>query len=221
MRAYFRVADGDSYERPFDFTPRKFYAWSEHGLYSTKIADWSGNRSYGTFGALLTARMVSMLRSRGIGLSRIRHAHEFLCNVLGYRYPFVAKPIWTDSVKFPEHVYASIERDQYTADLFGQFIFPELAEIERVHHANLEFDGRPAEAAHWHIAPGVSIDPLTQGGVPCVKGRRVPTSVLWANIRAGLSATDVSDMYRVEVGKVEAALDWERRLDEVRIGAPA
>lgn len=224
MRAYFRVADSAGYQRPFDFTKRMFHAWAKQGFYSTDIADWPKEwrgKRYTSFGALLTARMIAMLRSRGISSQRISAAHTYLQQVTRYEYPFIAKPIWTDAARFPNSVYASIDRDQYAADLFGQFIFPELIKIERVHQANLEFTGRPTQAAKWEVAPGVMIDPLMHGGEPCVKGRRLPTATLRVENDLGVPTRDIGGLYNVDESQVEAALDWERRLAEFKVGVHA
>lgn len=96
ISAFFRVADASAYPRAFEFTNRMFHAWAKQGFYRTGTTDWPkkgrANR-YVIFGALLTARRVVMLRSRGVGLPRIRTAHEFIKAATGHEFPFIAKPI--------------------------------------------------------------------------------------------------------------------------------
>lgn len=214
IRAYLRVADAPDYQRPFDLTDRRYRAWAKQGFYRTETADgpkeWRGKR-YTTFGALLTARMVAMLRSRGVRLPRIRKAHEFLRVATSHEYPFIAKPIWTNPASYPKYVHTRIAKDKSAAVLFRRHIFPKLAEIHQAHEMNLSFVGHPALAAKWEITPGVLIDPRIQGGWPCVKGRRVPTSVLWVQHQHGVPIHKVANLYRVRLDQAEAALAFHER----------
>lgn len=224
IRAYLRIADSDRYDRAGNFSYGKFRSWSEKGFYNIEVADWSRRRRYISFGEMLTARMVSLLRGRRVSLGKIRKAHEFLRDATGDEFPFVAKPVWTDAAQFSDHVYAYLENHPVAADLFGQIIFPNLREIEQVRDAGLKYSQKSAgeeRAAKWEIVPGVMIDPMKQGGVPCVKGRRLPTSVLRASLDDGLSVRKICSAFRVDEPTVKLALDWERQLSEARAGAVA
>jgi len=50
----------------------------------------------------------------------------------------------------------------------------------------------------------VEADPMVRGGVPVIRGTRVPVSLLFANIASDMTVTEVADDLDLDVGKVRA-----------------
>lgn len=41
----------------------------------------------------------------------------------------------------------------------------------------------------------ITIDPAQMGGVPCIRGRRIPVSVVVSMVREGMSEAEILDAY--------------------------
>ena len=93
---------------------------------------------------------------------------------------------------------------QMAFDILRQYLIP-------VH--GLTFDENSGMAASWTPAKGVSLHPEIQFGAPCVANTRIPTGAIYGMVKAGDSPEFVAKAYGISIGSVEAALDWEYRLE--------
>jgi uncharacterized protein (DUF433 family) len=59
---------------------------------------------------------------------------------------------------------------------------------------------------NWHRY--VSVDPNVQGGIPVIKGTRVPVQVLVGSLAGGMTMKEVGEQYRVTSTQVRAALAY-------------
>lgn len=208
--AYAHTTDASVWGRESVLTASRLGDWGKRGYFDTKRDERDRYRRYISFAELITARMIAMLRSFGIQWKQIRSAHDYILKATGEAHPFATKTFWTDDSDHPTHLYTTVDDILVSADLSGQRLFRTLRKTKLVATGQLEFS--QGRAATWEPHPDVLIDPRVQGGVPCVKDRRIPTSVLHAMHRSGDSIQILADDFETSTGLVEAAIAWEERL---------
>jgi len=96
-----------------------------------------------------------------------------------------------------------IVRDQ---KVFQKIIAPFLRDVE--------FSGDDLAVRWWPLFENkrVVIDPARRFGQPIVTREGVPTSVLYAALRAGEPMNRIACWYQVEKRSIEAAIAFERQL---------
>jgi uncharacterized protein (DUF433 family) len=50
-------------------------------------------------------------------------------------------------------------------------------------------------AAHLEAFPGITINPKQMGGVPCIRGIRVPVATVVGMVAEGMTAAEIPDDY--------------------------
>ena len=154
--------------------------------------------------------MISLLRSRGVSFKAIRESEQFVQDLTGSRNPFATEDLWhSDSdifLNFRERIISTAERQgQYAMDLLGPY-------LKRVdHYPGLTFDG-DGLANLWRPHHSVALNPHIGFGAPCIEHTRIQTEVLWSLYNAGESLEWLAEVYEIAPDKVNAAIEWERRL---------
>ena len=181
-------------------------SWIREGLGIDPIEVASRRRAV-TFHDLIRMRMVSLLRTRGLSLSRILEAEQFAREVTHSPNPFVTEPIWTFSsdafLLFREQHLAISRKGQYALSFLSDYLNP-------VHHGMWFDDEGVAES--WYPSPSVVIQPGVEFGAPCIENTRIQTEVIWSLYQAGDSPDFIANSYGIEVKEVRAAITWEERL---------
>ncbi len=199
-----------SSERPYpSATSRAIAAWIRRSVDVEAVTLGSQRRAL-HFHDLIRMRMISLLRSRGISFKAIRESEQYARDLTGSRNPFATQALWhSDSdifINFRECIIS-------TAELQGQYAM-ELLEpyLKRVdHYPGLKFDGEGL-ANLWRPHHSVALNPQIGFGAPCIEHTRIQTEVLWSLRNAGESVESLADVYEIAPEKVNAAIEWERRL---------
>ncbi len=68
-----------------------------------------------------------------------------------------------------------------------------------------------------HLLKRIAVDPNICGGVPCIRGTRVPVSVILDALAEGLTPDEVRDHFpHLEIEDIRAALAYAAELAEQR-----
>lgn len=68
----------------------------------------------------------------------------------------------------------------------------------------------------------IAVDPKVQGGLPVIKGTRVPVQILVGSLAGGMEVEEICEQYRVTPVQVKAALAYAAEvLAEERVYALA
>lgn len=208
--SYLEATDREAWADGMSLSLDKLGNWGKRGYFTDKRGGMGHRKRYVGFGELISVRMIAILRSYGIAWNRIKTAHDYIQVETGVRYPFATKTFWTDDSDHPAHLYAMVDDQLVAADRFGQRFFKELRKRKIVTVGMLTFHEDRALA--WNPHDDVVINPRIQGGVPCVQGTRVPTSVLFAAFDAGYDPAEIAGHYKLTPDLVESGLEWERLL---------
>lgn len=210
VRSYLEATDRSAWGEGMSLSQEKLANWGKRGYFTAKRDGGGHRKRFLGFGELVTVRMVAILRSYGIAWNRIKVAHDYVQGETGVRYPFATKTFWTDDSDHPAHLYAIVDDQLVAADKHGQRFFSELRKTKIVTVGMLTFHAD--RALSWEPHDDVVINPRIQGGVPCLQGTRVPTSVLFAAYEVGYAPAEIADHYQLTPDRVETGLQWERRL---------
>lgn len=173
-----------------------------------------------SWGEFVEAQLLSQFRDAGVSLQRLRPAVEELREEFNMPYPLAAfKPLLEvegrelvmkiqQDVNVPGPLSLVVVRS-------GQTVLSVKAQkfVDRV-----EYGTPPKYAERIQAAKGsaVFIDPLKAFGRPAV--RAVPTEVLAEGFRAGESATELADLYDLDLEHIEQALRFEMVQAEAATG---
>ena len=207
LRATDHLARADK----FSLSPQQITGWAKKGFARIESDDVFSQHRYIRFPDLITMRMVAILRSHGISLAKTTDAYEFLADALSTTHPFVDRTLWVDDTEVAGDIYAEVDHILVTATRHGQLPFSQLLTRKIVETANLKFDEENLTTA-WSPQDGVVIDPLIHSGAPCIKGTRIATRFLYNMYEAGEHAEEIADWYEIDLGQVESAIKWEKRL---------
>ena len=199
-----------SSRRPYPkATSQAIAAWIRRSV-DVEAVELGGRRRALHFHDLIRMRMIALLRSRGISFKAIRESELFAQDLTGSRNPFATEDLWhSDSdifLSFRERIISTAEQQgQYAMDLLEPY-------LKRVdHHPGLTFGG-DGLASLWRPHHSVALDPHIGFGAPCIEHTRIQTEVLWSLRNAGESLEALADVYEIAPDKVNAAIEWERRL---------
>ena len=164
-----------------------------------------------TFSDLISMRLVATLRRAGIRWREIDAIVRRLRAGTETQRPLANQSAWNDvdwAVEVLEELYPLAKGAPHLNEpdflgLLQDFLIPE---------HGLAFDEKSGEATSWEIQDGIVLHPLVQSGAPCVKGTRIPAGALAGTVAAGDSIERVAKAYRLAPETVQAACDWEHRL---------
>lgn len=211
VSAYLNVIDGDLRGDPVSVSSDRIAGWGKRGYFrERRNLHEPRNKRYVSFGELITTRMIAILRSYGISWKAIKSAHDYVRSQSAASYPFATRTFWTDDSDHPTHLYTVVDDRLVAADRWGQQFFKSLRRTKLVSSSGLAFSGDVAVS--WSPHSGVMINPRVQGGMPCIEGTRVPTTVLFAAHDAGYNLAEVSKHFELTAGQVKSGLAWEERL---------
>ncbi len=160
---------------------------------------------------------IAFFRSEGVSAQVIRRAAEEAARLLG-PHPFAVQRFSTDGqgifadlrareIRVPgvpkEDVMEQLEKGQI---VMAHIVRPYLREISW---------GVDLAEAFWPCTPDVDIvmDPKRCFGQPIVGADTIPTRTLYRRFRAGDTIDQLAESYRTSLQAVQAAVDFERRLE--------
>lgn len=187
--------------------PEWVVRWSTKSTVGPAIVEPAFGRMF-SFADLLSFRVGSLIRQRGVSDRHLRQGMETLRSRSG-----LARPLASSEVIASLATSGSSFLSDFSTGVFedigqgGQGVFQE---IVRVHLERVMFDANGGPI-RWQPADGVVIDPAIQAGAPCVAGTRVPT----ATVAAMLDDEDPEDValdFNITVDAVMSAERFERSL---------
>ena len=162
------------------------------------------------FDDLIAMRLIAALRSAGVSQRGISECELLMQEETGLEHPMAAETLWGgDGPGFAELGRCLMDagsRGQAALSLVRRHLIPA---------QDLVFDESSGQAISWEPQPGIALNPLIQFGAPCIKGTRIPTAALAGMVAAGDSVGSTAHAYRISTYDVEAACDWERRVQSV------
>jgi uncharacterized protein (DUF433 family) len=161
------------------------------------------NPPFLTFHDLISAYVIHELRRRRVRLKDIREGARFLRRALGTERPFAHQRLATVGTGFFAGLPDAgrwLDAGQGGQAAFDDVIQPLIRPIEY---------GRDSMASAWYPQTGISIDPRIQAGAPCVRGTRVPTSLIASLLEAEETQASIAEQFRLTKRQVMAAKDYE------------
>ncbi|MCS7206326.1 MAG: DUF433 domain-containing protein [Dehalococcoidia bacterium] len=208
-------ATGPEMRRP---SYRSLLRWITSGLLRPLATTQSGRERWVTFEDLISLRMLVALRQAGFSLQHIRRVHAWLEEASRYPRPFALQDLWLGETE----IFIQMEQSLVSASREGQYAFEIvrawLRHLPRLEIADMAFERKvngKHVASRWRPCPGIVLDPQVQFGSPCIESTRIPTSAVWSMVRAGDSEESVARAYGIPLHKVQAAVEWEKRLAKV------
>ena len=159
-----------------------------------------------TFIDLISMRVIAALRGARVGWTNIKNFETRLRETAGVKKPFASEFLWTGrALADSKSSFAPNGRNGRTA-------FETLRRNLLPAHG-LTFCEESGMAEFWTPARGVRLHPQIQFGAPCIEGTRIPTIAISSMVKGGDSRKFAARSYRISSESVEAAIEWERRLE--------
>lgn len=194
----------------YAFGSAKLRRWIRRGLANPEQTARSGPDLLINFDELISMRVVAALRSAGVRWSEIDATNCWLQERLELRYPFATEIVWAGQGE----LFAQWDHQLVFASRYGQLALDLLKEQLRPFHG-LTFDTATHMAISWEPMDGIVLEPQIQFGAPCIKGTRIPARTVGGMVTAGDSAVWVAQAFEIDLKSVQAACDWEERLQVV------
>lgn len=189
---------------------KHLYYWTRAGLAGGYLTGIRNKRLFINFRDLISLRVIAAMRANGMSHKQIMTAEKVLKNWYGHDYPFATMEFWTLP---PKDVLIKEGGTILSASRHLQAAMDFIEEYMKPSH-NLSFDMFNISAT-WQPHKNVVLDPHVQYGESCISGTRVPTQVLWSFHEAGDSIESLSYFYGIQKGRIEDAIAWEEKIQEV------
>ena len=194
-------------EQLYPVRPRTLIRWIRCGIASPDLVDVQGRDLLINFEDLISLRVIAALRASGVSWREIERSRAWLREATGAARPFAAERLWSGQGE----VFAEWRERLISATRHGQLMLGMLSEYLIPIHG-LAFNAETHAAASWEPSRDVLLKPTIQFGSPCVKGTRIPTRTIAGMVEAGDSADWVASSFDLSLAEVQAACDWESRL---------
>ncbi len=181
--------------------------WIRRGVASRDLVQVHGVEMVIDFEDLISMRVIASLRAAGVGWMEIHRTRKWLQDVVGAQCPFATEYMWTGQgqifVDWTERLISASRHGQMALGMLKEYLIP-------IH--GLEFDNDTHVATSWEPVDGVVLQPRIQFGAPCIKGTRIPTRTISGMVEAGDSVDWLAAAYGISSDDVNAACEWETRL---------
>ena len=159
-----------------------------------------------TFTDLVSMRVIAALRGARVGWKDIKNFERRLRETAGVKKPFASESLWTGRAldDWKSRLAPNGRNGRTAFDALRQNLIPE---------HGLTFCEESGMAEFWTPARGVRLHPQIQFGAPCIEGTRIPTIAISSMVKWGDSREFAARSYRISSESVEAAIEWERRLE--------
>jgi uncharacterized protein (DUF433 family) len=181
--------------------------WSTPSPHGPAIVNPTFERMF-SFADLVSFRVASLVRERGVSDAHLRHGVETLRDLTELDRPLASRKV-IEKLATSGNSFLYDRGSGQFEDIGrgGQGVFPD---VVRIYLERVTFDGYGAPQ-RWTPADGVVIDPAIQAGTPCVAGTRVPTATIAALLR-GADIEQVALDLDLPIEAVEQAQAFERQL---------
>lgn len=183
--------------------------WSTPSPHGPAIVEPTFERMF-SFADLVSFRVGSLIRERGVSDAHLRHGVETLRKRTGLDRPLASGAVIGRLATSGNSFLFDIGSGQFEdVGRGGQGVFQD---IVKVYLERVSFDAH-GDPQRWNPADGVVIDPAIQAGTPCVAGTRVPTATIAAMLRSA-DVEDVALDLDLSIEAVKQAEAFERQLAE-------
>lgn len=187
----------------------KLRYWIRTGASSISDPFFPTTKRLVTFQDVISMRMVTVLRAKGIPLPKVRDMETWMRRFFRTEWPFAFRPMWI----YQSDVIIEFEKRLIAATRFGQIAMDFIKEWLEEIDLDMTFDSDDI-ASTWKPRAGIRIDPNIQFGEPCIEGTSIPTRAIWSKVKAGDNLQLIAGLYDVTINQVNDAKDWEARLAE-------
>ena len=181
--------------------------WIRRGIVSQELIEVGGRELLIGFEDMISLRVIAALRAAGVSWREIDRSGDWLRSATGAERPFATDWLWTGQgevfAEWGERLVSASRSGQLALRLLLKYLIP-------IH--GLSFSQETGAATSWEPLERVLLRPTVQFGSPCVKGTRIPTRTIAGMIEAGDSADFVAASFDLSADEVQAACDWESRL---------
>jgi uncharacterized protein (DUF433 family) len=189
---------------------KHLYYWTRDGLVGGYLKGIHNRRLFINFRDLVSLRAIAAMRAKGMKHEEIMTAEKALRKRYGWDYPFATVEFWTMPpkdifIKEGKALLSASRHMQSAMNFFEEYMQP-------LHNLTFDIFG---VSATWRPCNSVLFDPQIQYGEPCIEGTRVATQVIWSFHKAGDSVENLSYFYGIQPNRIEDAIRWENRIQEV------
>ena len=186
----------------------KIIKWLRKGIVEYYDSETSTSDIRISFNAMISLRIISLLRERKISFADIQNSEKWLKEATGHTHPFATKEIWENQ----KNIFVNLNNKLIVSNKYGQSVFKEIFEESLESITDLEFDAN-GSAALWKPYPHIMIRPNIQFGNPCIENTRIPTNSIYGMINGGDTYDDIADSYNISNELIKAAYEWEELLN--------
>lgn len=183
--------------------------WVNTGVVHDGLVKDTGRDRFIHFQALVSLRVVWLLRGQGVGVRAIRKGERRLREALGVSWPFIAESFWRREGPFFAQFAGLIAASRNGAAAMG-FLEEWLSE----NADGIKFN-EYGMAYAWLPARNIVIDGRIISGRPCIAWRRIWPAIIRDCLEFGSSWQEMMEGYDLTEEQVFDALAWEKRIDAV------
>lgn len=150
--------------------------------------------------------MAAVLRQRGVQISGVRKAHEYLQGRTGLTRPFASEEIvaglataWGTVITAEDGVDTTQQGQMVMLGVVEAYLVP------------LSYDDARL-ARLWRPEGNVLLDPTIQVGQPCVEGSRITTATVAGRYNQGEMLREICDDLDLTLAEARSCLTFENRL---------
>lgn len=203
-----RYLKAASYGQPL--YPVKSYTlirWIRKGLSSHDLIEIPGRNLLIDFEDVISMRVIAALRAAGVSWREITQAEKWLREKTSTQRPFATESLWTGQgeifAEWTNRLISASKHGQMALALIRDYLIP-------IH--GLSFSKDTSAATSWEPMNGVWLEPGIQFGAPCLRGTRILTRTISGMLEAGDSVEWLMKSFGLSPAEVDAARDWESRL---------
>ena len=194
-------------ETPLNLPTSKMLWWIRTGVTGDSYHGIPGREMLIDFEDLISMRVISALRAAGVSWPKIRKGEDWLKANTSFRKPFATLHIWSGQgeifTEWSKRLIAASKHGQLAFDILHDYIIP-------IH--GLKFEDDDAVAKWWEPQREIRLNPTIQFGAPCLAETRIPTRAIVGALKGGDSREFLMDAYEISLQQLEAAIEWESRL---------
>jgi uncharacterized protein (DUF433 family) len=169
-----------------------------------------------SFPELMELHVVAFFRSSGVSMPVVRASRARAQRLFRVEYPFATEDLQTDGkgifAELRDTEIEGVNHQRLLVELSkGQIAFDEL--VRPMFKEKLDFE-RGLALRYWPMGRmrPIVLDARRAFGKSIVTSRGTPTAVLYNMVEAGESTERIAKWYKLALGEVEAAVEYEQSL---------
>ena len=162
-----------------------------------------------SFYNLVEVYVLLSTRRRGLPMSKVRTAVEYMNEKIGGKHPLATYRFATSGKgMFVRHLEGkTVDASRYGQPAIGDMLDKYLKGIKRGHGDKMPIEIRPLKAKTLKQSP-VVINPYISSGSPIIKGTGIIASTLWKRAKGGEALDDLASDYDLKLSEVQKVIDY-------------